>query len=184
MNTEHWETELNQENLEEFADLLTGLERIEYQNHPSEEILRAYIAHRLPESPGAGRVGASFRDEQAFEQFLHGRPSRWTRSDVSMHVLTCMTCQQHVEQLRARRWQLLGSARQQQPKEEWSWRRRFALGALAGAAAAAVLIALWLWPSSTSNPVCWIEEQCWQQVIRESSSKGSILMSYRQPGRF
>lgn len=184
MNTEYFENELNQENLAEFADLLRGLERIQYQNHPSEEILRAYIAHRLPESPGAGRVGTTFREEQAFEQFLHGRLFHWTRSDVSMHVLTCTICQHHVERLRASRWQLLSSARQQHPQQEWSWRRRFALGALASAAAVAVIIALWLWPPSTPGPACWIEEQCWQQVIRESSSKGSVLMSYRQPGRF
>ena len=183
MNTEYSENELTRENLAEFADLLTGLERIGYKNHPSEEILRAYIAHRLPEAPEAGRVAATFRDAQAFQKFLSGRVSRWTRSDVSMHVLTCTICQQHVEQLRASRWQLLSSARQRQ-LTEWSWRRRFALGALASAAAAAVLIALWLWPPSTPNPTCWIEEQCWQQVIRESSSKGSILMAYRQPGRF
>ncbi|MFN4217877.1 MAG: hypothetical protein ACK4HB_01105 [Candidatus Bipolaricaulia bacterium] len=171
MNTEYSENELNRENLAEFADLLRDLERIEYQNHPSEETLRAYIAHRLPEGPGAGRVGTTFRDEQAFGQFLHGRLSRWTRSDVSMHILTCTICQKQVERLRASRWQLLSSARQQPLKEEWSWRRRFALGTLAGAAAAAVIIALWLWPPSPPGP--W-----------ESASKGSILMVYRQPGRF
>jgi len=184
MNTEYSENELNRENLAEFADLLAGLERIAYENHPSEETLRAYIAHRLPEGPGAGRVGATFRDERVFQRFVQGQLTRWTRSDVSMHVLTCGVCQRRVAQLRASRWQLLSSARQQQPKEEWSWRRRLALGALASAAVAAVVLTLWLWPPSTPSPACWIEEQCWQQVIRESSSKGSILMAYRQPGRF
>ena len=183
MNTEYSENELIQENLAEFADLLTGLGRIGYQNHPSEEILRAYIAHRLPEDPEAGRVASTFRDAQAFQRFLSGRVLRWTRSDVSMHVLTCLVCQQRVERLRASRWRFFSLSRQQQPKE-WSWRRRVALGALVSAAAAAVFIAIWLWPASTPTPTCRIEEQCWQNVIRESSSKGSILLLYRQPGRF
>lgn len=175
-----YENEL--EKLAEFADLCRGVERLEYADHPSEDILRAYVANRLLDGPGAGRVGASFRDEQAFEQFARGRVARWTRPDVSMHILTCARCQQSVSRLRASRWQLLSSARH--PTEERSWRRRLALGALASAAVAAIVAALWLWPPSTPGPACWIEEQCWQQVIRESSSKGSILMSYRQPGRF
>ncbi|MCL6642802.1 MAG: hypothetical protein K6T71_05720 [Candidatus Bipolaricaulota bacterium] len=170
MNTNYSE---NEERLAEFADLVMGLESIEYESHPSDEILRAYVAQRLPE----GRIG----ETHAFG--LHGRVSRWTRSDVSMHVLTCTICQQHVARLRASRWQLLSSARQQ-PKEEWSWHRRFALGALASAAAAAVIIALWLWPPSPPGPACWIEDQCWQQVVRESPAKGSIMMSYYQSRRF
>ncbi len=177
MNTEYSQNELNQENLAEFADLLMGLEHIEYQNHPSEEILRAYIAHRLPEGPGA------FGDEQAFQGFARGRLLSWTRSDVSMHVLTCAVCQQSVLRLRASRWQLLSSARQHS-REDRSWRRRLALGALASAAVAAVVLVLWLWSPTITNPTCWIEEQCWQQVIKESPSKGSILIVYRQPGRF
>lgn len=184
MNTEYSENELNRENLAEFADLFKGLERIAYKNHPSEEILRAYIANRLLDGPGAGRVGATFRDEHAFQQFVQGQVSRWTRSDVSMHILTCALCQQSVARLRASRWQFLRSARQH-PKEEGSWRRRLALGALASAAAAAVIIALWLWPLHTPGPACWIEEQCWQQIVRESPTKGSVLVVYRfSPGRF
>ncbi len=171
MNTEYSQNELNHENLAEFADLVRGLERMEYHDHPSEEILRAYIAHRLPEGPGA------FRDEQAFQGFARGRLSSWTRSDVSMHVLTCAVCQQSVLRLRAGRWRLFSSARQH-PREDRSWRRRLALGALASAAAAAVIFALWL------TPTCWIEEQCWQQEVMKSSSKGSILIVYRQAGRF
>jgi hypothetical protein len=170
MNTNYSE---NEERLAEFADLVMGLERMEYESHPSDEILRAYVAQRLPE----GRIGETFRSEHAFG--LHGPVSRWTRSDVSMHVLTCVICQRHVERLRASRWQLLSSARQQHPKEEWSWRRRLALGALASAAVAAVVFALWLWPSSTPSPACWIEEQCWQQVVRDSPTKGSVLVIYR-----
>jgi hypothetical protein len=182
MNTEYSENELNQENLAEFADLLTGVARIEYENHPSEEILRAYVAHRLLDGPGAGRVGATFRDERAFEQFARGRVSRWTRSDVSMHILTCALCQQHVEHLRASRWSLLRSARLS-PKEEQSWYRRIALGTLASAAIVvivAIVAVLWLWPPTTS---CWIEEPCWQQVVQGSPPTGSVLVIY-QTGRF
>jgi hypothetical protein len=168
MNTEYSENELNRENLAEFADLLAGLEPLEYEHHPSEEILRAYIAHRLPE--GAGRVGTSFRDEQAFEQFVRGNLS--TRSDVSMHVLTCTLCQRHVERLRASRWQWLDLARQR-PREEPSWPRRLALGALASAAAAAIIAVIWLWPASPPTPPY------------NSPTIGSVMMVYRpSPGRF
>lgn len=173
MNTEYSENELNRENLAEFADLLRDLERMKYHNHPSEEILRAYIAHRLLESPGAGRVGATFRDEQAFQKFLSGRVPRWTRSDVSMHVLTCAPCQERVAYLRARRWGLLSSTRQQ-PREEQTWWRRFAWGSVGVAAVAAIIAALWLWP-----PPSPIEEP------PEGSMIGGIMMVYRtSPGRF
>ncbi len=176
------EDELNREELAEFAELFAGLKRLEYSDHPSEEILRAYVANRLLDSPWAGRVGATFRDEQAFEKFLQGRVPRWTRSDVSMHILTCTLCQQSVAHLRARRWSLLSSARQQ-PREEQGWRRRFALGALA--VAAAIIATIWLWPSSPPSSACWIEEQCWQEIVQNNSPKGCIMVVYRtSPGRF
>lgn len=176
--------ELNREELAEFAELFEGLKRLEYSDHPSEEILRAYVANRLLDSPGAGRVGATFRDEQAFQKFLSGRVPRWTRSDVAMHVLTCARCQERVAYLRARRWSLLSSARQH-PREEQSWWRRFAWGAVGAAAAAAIIAALWLWPASPPSSVCWIEEQCWQEIVQSSSTKGSIMVVYRtSPGRF
>ncbi len=172
------------EQLAEFAGLFGGLKQLEYSDHPSDEILRAYVANSLLDGPGAGRVGATFRDERAFQRFAQGRLAHWTRSDVAMHVLTCVGCQHRVAQLRASRWQLLSSARQQQPTEEWSWRRRLALGALASAVTAAIITALWLWPASPPTSPCWIEEQCWQQVIRDSPTKGSILVIYRTtPGR-
>lgn len=178
------EDELNKEELAEFAELFAGLKRLEYSDHPSEEILRAYVANRLLDSPGAGRVGATFRDEQAFQKFLSGRVLRWTRSDVAMHVLTCARCQERVAHLRARRWQLLSSARQY-PSEEQTWWRRFALGALGAAVAAAIIAAIWLWPSSPPSSTCWIEEPCWPQIVRDSPTKGSIMVVYRaSPGRF
>nr|BAL57417.1 hypothetical protein HGMM_F50D11C26 [uncultured Acetothermia bacterium]BAL59799.1 hypothetical protein HGMM_OP4C435 [Candidatus Acetothermum autotrophicum] len=183
MSTEYSESELNHENLAEFADLAKGLE-MGYENHPSEEILRAYVANRLLDGPGAGRVSATFRNERAFEQFLQGRLARWTRADVSMHILTCARCQQSVWRLRTSRWHLLASAREHS-REEQRWYWRFAFGALAGAAVAAIAVALWLWPSSPPHSACWIEEQCWQQVVRDSPTKGSILTVYRAtPGRF
>lgn len=178
------ENELNREQLAEFAELFAGLKRLEYSDHPSEEILRAYVANRLLDSPRAGRVEATFRDEQAFKKFLRGRISRWTRSDVAMHVLTCSLCQKQVAHLRARRWQLLSSARRQ-PREEQNWWHRFAWGALGAAVAAAIIAAIWLWPASQPSSVCWIEEQCWQEIVQSSSTKGSIMVVYRaSPGRF
>ncbi|MCX8103215.1 MAG: hypothetical protein N3E42_02060 [Candidatus Bipolaricaulota bacterium] len=181
MNTEYSENEF--ENLAEFSDLLRGFEPREYEGHPSEEVLRAYVANRLLDGPGAGRVGPTFRDAQAFEKFLRGRVSRWTRSDVSMHILTCVLCQQSVARLRASRWSLLASARQH-PQEDQRWYRRLALGALASAAVAAIVAALWLWPSSTP-PSCSIEQECWKEVVHNSPTKGSVLMIYQAtPGRF
>ncbi len=178
------EDELDREQLAEFAKLFAGLGSIEYADHPSEEILRAYVANRLLDSPGAGRVGATFRDAQAFERFLRGHVPRWTRSDVAMHVLTCAHCQERVAYLRARRWSLLSSARQQ-PREEQSWWRRFAWGAVGAAAAAVIIAALWFWPSSSPSPTCWIEQPCWTQVVRDSPMKGSIMVVYRaSPERF
>lgn len=172
--------DLQKETLADFTGLFAGLDKVlQYKDHPDQDILRAYIANRLLDGPRAGRVGTTFRDEQAFKAFLQGRLVRWTRSDVSMHVLTCQACQQHVARLRESRWQLLTSAQTQHPREQWSWRQRLALGALAGAAAAAIVAALWLWPSS-----CSIEDRCWQQVIKDSSMKGSIMMVYGPPGRF
>lgn len=179
-----YEDELDTEKLAEFAELFAGLRGLEYPDHPSEEVLRAYVANRLLDSPGAGRVGATFRDEQAFQKFLSGRVPRWTRSDVAMHVLTCARCQERVAYLRARRWSLLSSARQH-PREEQSWWRRFAWGAVGAAAAAAILAALWLWSASPPSPTCWIEQPCWTQVVQDSPMKGSIMVVYRvSPGRF
>lgn len=175
------EDELDREQLAEFAELFKGLRYLEYADHPSEQILRAYVANRLLDGPGAGRVGETFRDAQAFERFLRGRIPHWTRSDVAMHVLTCARCQQRVIQLRASRWQLLSLAR---PERGQRW-RRFALGAVASAAAAAIIAALWLWPSSPPSPGCWIKDPCWQEIIQNSSSKGSIMVVYHvSPGRF
>ncbi|MCS7198283.1 MAG: hypothetical protein NZ930_06360 [Candidatus Bipolaricaulota bacterium] len=175
--------ELDREQLAEFAGLFEGLRRIEYPAHPSEAILRAYIANRLADSPEAGRVGATFRDARAFQGFLQGRVPYWTRSDVAIHVLTCTRCQERVAYLRARRWQLLGSARQVSTTGTRSWWRRFAWGALGAAVAAVILAALWLWPSSPLSPACWIEERCWSEIIQESPTKGSVMVVYRR-GRF
>lgn len=177
------EDELHQEKLSEFAELLADLRQLEYHDHPSEDILRAYVANRLLDDPQAGRVGATFRDEQAFEKFLRGRIPRWTRSDVAMHVLTCSVCQQYVMRLRASRWHLLGFAHQRS-KEERNWLRRFALGALASAATAAIIAALWLWPASPPT-TCWIEDPCWQTEVIRSPMKGSLIMVYHTSrGRF
>jgi hypothetical protein len=106
--------------LQSFAELFAGLRQLEYSDHPSDEVLRAYVANRLLDGPGAGRVGATFRDERAFQRFVQGQLTRWTRSDVSMHVLTCGVCQRRVAQLRASHWQWLGLARPR-PREEPSW---------------------------------------------------------------
>jgi hypothetical protein len=176
--------DLDHEQLAEFAELFAGLRQLEYSDHPSDEVLRAYVANRLLDGPGAGRVGATFRDERAFQRFVQGQLTRWTRSDVSMHVLTCGVCQRRVAQLRASHWQWLGLARPR-PREEPSWPRRLALGALASAAAAAIIAALWLWPASPPTSPCWIEDPCWQQVVQSSSLKGDIMVVYRaSPGRF
>lgn len=179
MDDNYSENDLQKETLADFTGLFADLDKtLQYKDHPDQDILRAYIANRLLDDPRAGRVGMTFRDEQAFEAFLRGRLVRWTRSDVSMHILTCQACQQHVMRLRESRWQLLASARTQQPRER-GWRQRFAIGAVAAAAAAAIVAALWLWPSS-----CSIEETCWQQVIEDSPTKGSVMAVYRTPGRF
>ncbi len=180
MDDNYSEHDLQKETLADFAGLFAGLDKIlQYKDHPDQDILRAYIANRLLDDPRAGRVGTTFRDEQAFEAFLRGRLVRWTRSDVAMHVLTCQVCQQHVMRLRESRWRFLDLARTQLPREQRSWRQRFALGALAGAAATAIVAALWLWPSP-----CSIEDTCWQQVIKDSPTKGSVMAVYRTPGRF
>ncbi len=163
--------EPDHEQLAEFAELFAGLKQLEYSNHPSDEVLRAYIDNRLLDGSGAGRVGATFRDERAFQRFVQGQLTRWTRSDVSMHVLTCVVCQHRVAQLRASRWQWLGLARQR-PREEPSWPRRLALGALASAAAAAIIAAIWLWPVGPPTPPY------------DSPTIGSIMMVYRGSGRF
>lgn len=178
-----YEDELDTEKLAEFAELFAGLRGLEYSDHPSEEVLRAYVANRLLDSPGAGRVGATFRDERAFENFLRGHIARWTRSEVSMHILTCTRCQERVAYLRARRWQLLSSVHQQPREEQRLW-RRFALGALGAVVAVAILAAFWFWPASTPS-VCRIEEPCWQEVVQNSPLKGSIIIVYRAPaGKF
>ncbi len=172
MDDNYSENDLQKETLADFTGLFADLDKtLQYKDHPDQDILRAYIANRLLDAPRAGRVGMTFREEQAFEAFLQGRLVRWTRSDVAMHVLTCQVCQQQVMHLRESRWRFLALARTQPPREQRSWRQRFAIGAMAGAAVVAVIFALWLWPPVPSP------------IDLQQAIDGGVMVVYRAPGR-
>jgi len=77
-----------------FAELFVKPERIEYSHHPSERVLRAYLA---------GELGDGWHfDREFLPQFrradLNGD---WGLSEVSLHLLTCNLCCERVARLRA-----------------------------------------------------------------------------------
>jgi hypothetical protein len=181
MDDNYSEHDLQKETLADLAGLFADSDKIfQYKDHPDQGILRAYVTNRLLDGPRAGRVGMTFRDEQAFQAFLRGRLLRWTRPDVSMHILTCQICQQQVARLRESRWQLLASARRTQEPRERSWRQRFAIGALGGAAVAAVVATLWLLPGTSCQN---IEDDCWRPIVQKEMDRG-VMALYKPPGRF
>lgn len=62
---------------------------IAYSSHPSEGVLRDYIAGRLQRSGGFDVVGLQ-----------SGSLTRWHRAEITAHLLTCQRCAQLVTELR------------------------------------------------------------------------------------
>lgn len=133
------------ERLAEFANLFAGLaeasSQIRYSEHPDHEALRAYVTNQLPEDPMAGRAGPAFRNEQDFRAFLSGRPARWTRQFVSMHIVTCRKCERRVQQLRESQERVFTWIRK--PAADL-WRRSWPVAIKAAATLAAIAALLWL----------------------------------------
>lgn len=71
------------------------LGEIAYSSHPSEGILRDYIAGRLESKQGFDVVG-----------LRSGNLTQWHRAEVTTHLLTCRRCAQRVTELRSEPSQL------------------------------------------------------------------------------
>ncbi|HIC95675.1 TPA: hypothetical protein EYP12_03480 [Candidatus Bipolaricaulota bacterium] len=77
-----------------FRELFTLPGPVEYDHHPGEKVLRAYLA---------GRLGDEWHFDEAFiprfrRADLNGD---WGLSEVSMHLLTCSLCRGRIARLRA-----------------------------------------------------------------------------------
>ncbi|MGQ9476982.1 MAG: hypothetical protein ACUVRH_00565 [Candidatus Bipolaricaulia bacterium] len=83
-----------------FRDLFRKPAEVEYDYHPSERVLRAYLSGEL-------------RDEWHFDREFLPKLRRadlngdWGLSEVSLHLLTCSHCAARVAQLRAEEAQAL-----------------------------------------------------------------------------
>ena len=69
------------------------IEPIQYANHPTDEVLRAYLTRRLPKG---------WRDpQQHLDSIRHGNVMEsWQRNEVTAHLVTCKRCQMHIEEIR------------------------------------------------------------------------------------
>ncbi|MCX8103059.1 MAG: hypothetical protein N3E42_01245 [Candidatus Bipolaricaulota bacterium] len=77
-----------QDQLQEIIGAPIG--EIAYSSHPSEGVLREYIAGRLQRSGSFDAVG-----------LRSGSLSTWHRAEITAHLLTCGRCAQRVAQMRA-----------------------------------------------------------------------------------
>ena len=66
---------------------------INYTNHPTDEVLRAYLSRRLP---------SGWRDpEEYIDAIDQGNVMEsWQRNEVTAHIITCKRCQLHIEDIR------------------------------------------------------------------------------------
>jgi len=69
-----------------------GQSRQEYPNHPSEEILRAYLSKGLPRGIR--------RSQEVMAGLARGQLEDWHQAEVGLHVKTCPRCAQLVAQWR------------------------------------------------------------------------------------
>jgi hypothetical protein len=114
-----------------FAELFVKPERMEYSHHPSDRVLRAYLA---------GKLGDEWHFDQEFLPKLRRADLNgdWGLSEVSLHLLTCNLCCERVAKMRAEELEalerergpiarLLGRVRRWLGLEGWAeWNRRLA----------------------------------------------------------
>lgn len=84
-----------EEDHEFFAELFAMPELVEYDYHPSDRVLQAYLA---------GRLGDGWRFSREFLPLLRKADLNgdWGLSEVSLHLLTCNLCCERVAKLRAK----------------------------------------------------------------------------------